>query len=237
MIRGYLWTDLRKEIDDEFRSLIPMPSLEDISRHIVKSNIFYTMWAGREAERLPEELRKKLTWLARSQASKINAKEKAKLKPKVKKKLKSRIPSALTKNQISYLKRKEAMREKLEDTREGITHHFTIYTKNEDNSGVHEVDGYIQTGLYKNGRLGEVFVKVGKQGDFHALVDQWAIAVSVALQYGAPMEDFLKKFVGARFEPSGATTNKEIPRCTSIVDYTSKWLLHKYCNKTTQNIG
>lgn len=119
------------------------------------------------------------------------------------------------------------MREKLETDRAGIVHHFTIIAKMTDGN-VGELKGYLQTGTYPDGRLGEVFVKLGKEGEFHALIDQWAIAVSVALQYGAPVGDFLRKFVGARFDPYGATNNKEIPRCTSVVDYAARWLLSKY---------
>ena len=125
-------------------------------------------------------------------------------------------------------KKKVATREKLQEEREGITHHFTIITRNAAGDGIEEVDGYIQTGLYPDGRVGEIFVKVGKAGEHHAMIDQWAIAFSVALQYGAPFDDLCAKFRHARFEPSGATKNKDIPRCSSVVDYAVQWLLAKY---------
>jgi ribonucleoside-diphosphate reductase alpha chain len=118
-------------------------------------------------------------------------------------------------------------REKLPDDREGVTHHFVIMSAHPD-GGTYDVDGYITTGQYPDGRLGELFVKVGKSDGSHAMLDQWAISVSYALQYGAPLDGFLGKFVGARFEPSGATKNKEIPRCTSPVDYVARYLLLRY---------
>lgn len=123
-------------------------------------------------------------------------------------------------------------REKLPDDRDGMTHHFTIIVPNEDGGGgTHEVDGYIQTGLYEDGRVGEVFVKVGKAGSTFAAIDQWAIAFSFALQHGADLETLCRKFVGARFEPFGATRSKDIPRCSSLIDYSVRWLLHKYGRK------
>jgi hypothetical protein len=124
--------------------------------------------------------------------------------------------------------KRRGMREKLEDIREGITHHFSVLAL--VNGEVEEIDGYIQTGCYADGRLGEVFLKVGRAGDMFAMLDQWAIAFSIALQYGAPLEDLCRKFIGARFEPQGATRNPDIPRCTSLVDYAARWLLQKYGN-------
>jgi len=125
------------------------------------------------------------------------------------------------------------MREKLDDLREGITHHFTVYYGPDENT-VKEIDGYIQTGCYADGRVGEVFLKVGQAGDQYAMLDQWAIAFSIALQYGAPLEDLCRKFVGSRFAPFGATRNPEIRQCTSLVDYAARWLLLKYGTKTKE---
>lgn len=120
------------------------------------------------------------------------------------------------------------MREKLSETREGLTLHFAITTLAEDGT-LAEVDGYVQTGVYEDGRLGELFLKVGKSGDAIAVMDQWAISTSVALQYGAPIDVLLGKFVGTRFEPSGAVRGVEgILRCTSPLDLVARWLLVKY---------
>lgn len=121
------------------------------------------------------------------------------------------------------------MREKLPDVRPGVTHHFTIIAAHPD-GGVQEIDGYIQTGIYDDGRLGEIFMRVGKTGTAEAAVmyEQWAIAASMALQYGVPVDAFFGKFLGTNFEPSGATTNKTIPRVTSVLDYVSRWVLSRY---------
>ena len=116
-----------------------------------------------------------------------------------------------------------AVKERLPDEREGVTHHFCIT----DRDG-RQTDGYIQVGLYEDGRPGELFVKVGKSGGEGAVWDQFAIAFSIALQYGAPLENLCAKFVNTNFEPSGHTSNKDIPRCTSVTDYLAKYLLKRF---------
>jgi hypothetical protein len=122
------------------------------------------------------------------------------------------------------------VREKLPVDREGVTLHFVIHALEDDK--VVEVDGYLQTGEHPDGRLGELFLKVGKQGDHQALLDDWAISTSIALQHGAPLEDLLGKFVNKRYEPSGAVTGVEgIKRCTSPLDLVCRWLLFKYSEK------
>ncbi len=126
-------------------------------------------------------------------------------------------------------KRGRGMRERLGDVRQGITHHFTITAL--VNGELQEIGGYIQTGEYPDGRLGEIFVKVGRVGDVYAMLDQFAVAFSVALQYGAPVESLCEKFMNTRFEPSGPTGNPDIPRCSSLVDYTARWLMQKYGKK------
>ena len=133
--------------------------------------------------------------------------------------------------------RKERMRERLPEEREGQTHRFEIMASRPGadlNAPLEDytVVGYIQTGEYPGGRLGEVFVKFGKHGDFHAMLDQWAIAVSVALQHGASVDNLFGKFVSVNFPPSGHTNNKDIPTCTSIVDYVAKYCLSRYGAKT-----
>lgn len=130
----------------------------------------------------------------------------------------------------------EQQREKLRNEQNGytcggITHRFTIFAKHpEKDDEVLEIKGYIQTGEYPDGSLGEVFVKVGKPGDNLAMVDQWAVSTSNMLQR-CDREDaikLLRSFTNQRFEPAGATSNKKIPRCTSLVDYIARWLLRRY---------
>lgn len=118
-------------------------------------------------------------------------------------------------------------REKLPGDRQGSTHHFAIYT------GLPEpgdwLDCYVQVGLYPDGRVGELFVKVGKSGEALAALDQWAMAVSFALQYGADARELLGKFVGQRFEPAGRTRGcEEIKQCSSVVDYVARWVLLRF---------
>jgi len=121
------------------------------------------------------------------------------------------------------------MRKRLSDTRKGRTQHFTIIARNEDGDGVYEVKGYIQSGEYDDGTLGEVFVKMGKPGSSEAVYDAWATSASIALQHGAPVEELLGKHVNTRFEPSGAVRGVDgISRCTSPLDLMSRWLISKY---------
>jgi ribonucleoside-diphosphate reductase alpha chain len=106
-------------------------------------------------------------------------------------------------------------RKRLPNTRQSITHKFSI-------SG-HE--GYVTVGLYEDGQPGEVFIKMAKQGStISGLVDTIAILTSLALQYGVPVESLARKFEHTRFEPSGHTNNLEIPLASSIADYVFTWL-------------
>ena len=106
-------------------------------------------------------------------------------------------------------------RKRLADTRQSITHKFSICG--------HE--GYITAGLYEDGTPGEVFIKMAKQGStVSGLVDTIAILMSLALQYGVPVEQLARKFEHTRFEPSGHTTNPEIQVASSISDYVFTWL-------------
>src|SRR5439155_27099884 len=86
-------------------------------------------------------------------------------------------------------------------------------------------EGYITVGLYEDGRPGEIFLKMAKEGStVSGLMDSFATTVSVALQYGVPLRDLVNKFAHVRFEPSGFTGNQEIPIAKSLVDYIFRWL-------------
>lgn len=125
------------------------------------------------------------------------------------------------------LKEDPEWRERLADDREGVTHHFAIATGRPEPDDW--LDCYLSVGLYPDGRVGELFVKVGKSGDTLAVLDQWAIAVSVALQYGADARELLAKFAHQRFEPAGATRGcEEIKKCSSVVDYVARWVLLRF---------
>ena len=106
-------------------------------------------------------------------------------------------------------------RERLPDTRQSITHKFSI-------SG-HE--GYITVGLYPDGRPGELFITMAKEGStIGGLMDCFGTAVSMSLQYGVPLEVYVNKFSHTRFEPMGFTKNPDIRIAKSIVDYIFRWL-------------
>jgi ribonucleoside-diphosphate reductase alpha chain len=106
-------------------------------------------------------------------------------------------------------------RERLPDTRQSVTHKFSI-------SG-HE--GYITVGLYPDGRPGELFITMAKEGStIGGLMDCFGTAVSMSLQYGVPLEVYVNKFSHTRFEPMGYTKNPDIRIAKSVVDYIFRWL-------------
>ncbi len=106
------------------------------------------------------------------------------------------------------------MRRRLLDTRSSITHKFNV--------AGHE--GYLIVGLYEDGRPGELFITMAKEGStIGGLMDSLGTAISVALQYGVPVESLVNKFAHQRFEPMGMTTNRDIPFAKSLVDYIFRW--------------
>jgi ribonucleoside-diphosphate reductase alpha chain len=111
------------------------------------------------------------------------------------------------------------VRHRLPEERRAITHKFSI--------GGH--DGYITVGMYEDGQPGEIFITMSKEGSVvSGLMDGFATAISMALQYGVPLEVLCSKFSHMRFEPSGYTSNKEIPIAKSILDYIFRWLSLKF---------
>ncbi|HKS24075.1 MAG TPA: vitamin B12-dependent ribonucleotide reductase [Thermoanaerobaculia bacterium] len=118
-----------------------------------------------------------------------------------------------------------AVRRKLPDERESITHKFSI-------SG-HE--GYITVGKYEDGAPGEIFITMAKEGStISGLMDSFATMTSLALQHGVPLQLLVDKFTHTRFEPSGFTKNPEIPMAKSIMDYIFKWLAIKFLSRDSQ---
>ena len=112
-----------------------------------------------------------------------------------------------------------AVRHKLQEERMSITHKFKV--------GDHE--GYITVGLYPNGDPGELFVKMAKEGStVSGLMDSFALAVSLALQYGVPLKTFCEKFAHTRFEPSGWSGNPDIGYAKSIMDYIFRWMQMRF---------
>jgi ribonucleoside-diphosphate reductase alpha chain len=116
-------------------------------------------------------------------------------------------------------------RRKLEDTRRSITHKFSI--------AGHE--GYITVGMYDDGKPGEIFLVMAKEGStISGLMDAFATSISMSLQYGVPLETLVEKFSHVRFEPSGFTKNPEIPYAKSITDYIFRWLASKFLSQESQ---
>jgi len=90
-------------------------------------------------------------------------------------------------------------------------------------------EGYMTAGAYEDGALGEVFLKLGKQGSTLAgVMDAFSIAVSIGLQYGVPLETFVEKFTNLRFEPAGMTDDKDIRMAQSMMDYIFRRLALDY---------
>ena len=111
------------------------------------------------------------------------------------------------------------VRRKMSDTRNSITHKFSIEGH----------DGYITVGLYDDGTPGEIFLSMAKQGStVSGLMEAFGRAVSYALQYGVPLQDLVRNFSHMRFEPTGRTENRDIPVAQSIIDYVFRWLASRY---------
>lgn len=122
------------------------------------------------------------------------------------------------------------VRERLDDTRAAITHKFSVLT--EDNE---ELDGYINVGLFPDGRPGEVFIKIAKQGStISGLMNTVGILTSMLLQYGVQVEVIARKLEHSRFEPSGRTQNSDIRYAKSLVDYIFRWLGTEFSDEYRQ---
>ena len=115
------------------------------------------------------------------------------------------------------------VRRRLPDRRKGYTQKAVV--------GGHKV--YLRTGEYENGRMGEMFIDMHKEGAaFRSLMNNFAIAISIALQYGVPLEEFVEAFTFTRFEPSGIVEgNETIKMATSILDYIFRELAVSYLGR------
>jgi ribonucleoside-diphosphate reductase alpha chain len=115
-------------------------------------------------------------------------------------------------------------RRKMPRERQSITHKFNV--------AGHE--GYITAGKYDDGSLGEIFLTdIGKEGStMRGLMNAFATAVSIGLQYGVPLEVFVRKFSYMRFDPEGITRNPEIPFAKSLPDYIMRWLASRFIDDT-----
>jgi ribonucleoside-diphosphate reductase alpha chain len=117
-------------------------------------------------------------------------------------------------------------RKRMPRERQSITHKFSI--------GGHE--GYITAGMYEDGTVGEIFLTdIGKEGStLRGMMNAFATAISIALQYGVPLETLVRKFSYMRFEPEGVTGNPEIPFAKSMPDYIMRWLASRFLDVDAQ---
>ncbi|HLL92151.1 MAG TPA: vitamin B12-dependent ribonucleotide reductase [Solirubrobacteraceae bacterium] len=117
-------------------------------------------------------------------------------------------------------------RKRMPRERQSITHKFSI--------GGHE--GYITAGMYEDGSVGEIFLTdIGKEGStLRGMMNSFATAISIALQYGVPLETLVQKFSYMRFEPEGITGNPEIPFAKSMPDYIMRWLASRFLDVDAQ---
>jgi ribonucleoside-diphosphate reductase alpha chain len=119
-----------------------------------------------------------------------------------------------------------AVRRKLDDTRYGPNHKFDI-------GGF---EGYVLAGTYPEGDLGEIFIIASKSGStMQGVLDGFATAVSIGLQYGVPLEKYVEKFTGTKFEPAGFTRNPDIRICSSVIDYIFRWLGNEFLEDPKDN--
>ncbi len=117
-------------------------------------------------------------------------------------------------------------RRRLPDERRSITHRFSIASHK----------GYLTVGLYDDGKPGEIFITMAKEGSvISGLMDSFATAVSIGLQYGVPLPVLVNKYVHKRFEPSGFTNNPNIRMAKSIVDYIFRWMALKFLSPEDQS--
>jgi ribonucleoside-diphosphate reductase alpha chain len=124
---------------------------------------------------------------------------------------------------VQVVERIAAQRERLPNRRKGYTQKAVV--------GGHKV--YLRTGEYIDGRLGEIFIDMHKEGAaFRSLMNSFAIAVSIGLQYGVPLEEFVEAFAYTRFEPSGPVQgNDTIKLASSVIDYIFRELAISYLER------
>lgn len=115
-----------------------------------------------------------------------------------------------------------ATRQVLPSTRSSLTHKFVV-------GGL---EGYLTVGMHADGRPGEIFIKISKEGStISGMCQAFCRAFSLALQYGLSIEEAVERFKGMRFEPMGMTSNPQIPEALSLVDYVAKFMELEFGSK------
>lgn len=108
-----------------------------------------------------------------------------------------------------------ASRQALPSTRDSLTHKFSVAN----------IEGYLTIGMYEDGKPGEIFIKISKEGSaISGFCQAFCRAFSISLQHGLSVEDAVMRFKGMRFEPYGQTSNPDIPEASSIIDYLARYL-------------
>lgn len=119
-------------------------------------------------------------------------------------------------------------RERLPSERKGLTKKIFLQYLVEGAKA--ELDIYITTGEYPDGRLGEIFLKSDQMGStISGLLDALSVTASLALQSGVPVETLVEKWGRMQFFPAGTTGDPDLPRVSSIVDAVARWLRIRYC--------
>jgi ribonucleoside-diphosphate reductase alpha chain len=138
----------------------------------------------------------------------------------------AQVEEAVAKALGAVAKGEAPARKRMPRERKSLTHKFSL--------GGHE--GYITAGMYEDGTVGEIFLTdIGKEGStLRGMMNSFATAISIALQYGVPLETLVSKFAYMRFEPEGITTNPEIPFAKSMPDYIMRWLASRFLDADMQ---
>jgi ribonucleoside-diphosphate reductase alpha chain len=136
--------------------------------------------------------------------------------------MQARIDAAVT----QALAEAPPKRKRMPRERQSLTHKFSI--------AGHE--GYITAGVYDDGKVGEIFLTdIGKEGStLRGMMNAFATSISIALQYGVPLETLVRKFSYMRFDPEGITGNQEIPFAKSLPDYIMRWLASRFLDADIQ---
>ena len=139
------------------------------------------------------------------------------------KKIEGEISKKVSKESINYKSKLNEKRFQMPDRRKGYIQKATI--------GDHKI--YLHTGEYNDGKIGEIFIDTNKEGELvKALTNNFAIAISLGLQYGVPLEEFVDAFLDTKFEPSGKVFgNDRILSATSILDYIFRELAVSYLGR------
>ena len=134
--------------------------------------------------------------------------------------------AAIEKAVVEALAKAPPKRHRMPRERQSITHKFSL--------AGHE--GYITAGMYEDGTVGEIFLTdIGKEGStLRGMMNAFATGISIALQYGVPLETLVRKFSYMRFEPEGMTSNPEIPFAKSMPDYIMRWLASRFLDTDLQ---